>query len=50
MSYVTLASIDRVFHVSESWLQNYVNRKYESILRKVKISKKRKSEIQCDEM
>jgi insertion element IS1 protein InsB len=46
-----LAGIARVCDVSETWLQDYVNRKYESIPRQVNVSsKKRRLTIQCDEM
>ena len=38
---VPLAGIARVAKVSESWLQNYVNKKYESIPRTIKTIKKK---------
>ena len=49
---IPLAGIARVCDVSETWLQEYVNRKYESIHREVNISSKKKGRltIQCDEM
>jgi IS1 family transposase/transposase-like protein len=49
---IPLAGIARVYDVSESWLQEYVNRKYESIPRQVNVSSKKKGRlsIQCDEM
>lgn len=39
---IPLAGIARVCGVSECWLQNYVNKKYESIEKKVKVKKKEK--------
>jgi insertion element IS1 protein InsB len=39
---ISLAGITRVCDVSETWLQDYVNRKYESISRQVKVSSKKK--------
>ena len=49
---VPLAGISRVVGVSERWLQTYVNGKYESIDKAVKVRKKTKKRltIQCDEM
>lgn len=49
---IPLAGITRVCDVSETWLQEYANRKYESIHREVKVSSKKKERltIQCDEM
>ncbi|KOR28902.1 hypothetical protein TI03_03630, partial [Achromatium sp. WMS1] len=49
---IPLAGIARVTGVSTSWLQNYVNNKYESIPKKVDITDKPKGPImiQCDEM
>jgi IS1 family transposase/transposase-like protein len=51
---IPLAGISRVASVSESWLQNYVNNKYESIPKKVVSKKKEIKEecliIECDEM
>ena len=49
---IPLAGIARVCDVSETWLQDYVNRKYESIPRQVNVSSKKKGRltIQCDEM
>jgi insertion element IS1 protein InsB len=49
---IPLAGICRVTGVSESWLQNYVNKKYESVPKQVNISNKKKGRltIQCDEM
>lgn len=42
---IPLADITRVCDLSESWLQTYVNRKYESVPRPVNISsKKRKTD------
>jgi IS1 family transposase/transposase-like protein len=49
---IPLAGIARVCDVSETWLQDYVNRKYEAIPRQVNVSAKKKGKltIQCDEM
>ena len=49
---IPLAGIARVCEVSETWLQNYVNRKYEAIPQQVNVSAKKKGRltIQCDEM
>ncbi len=49
---IPLAGIARVCNVSESWLQEYVNRKYEAVPRQVEVSSKEKGPltIQCDEM
>jgi len=48
---VPLAGIARVTGVSECWLQNYVNKKYDVIEQKVKVKiKKSPLRIQCDEM
>ncbi|MEO0803721.1 MAG: IS1 family transposase [Cyanobacteria bacterium J06642_2] len=47
-----LAGIIRVCGVSESWLQEYVNRKYEAIPRQVEVPFKKRGSltIQCDKM
>ncbi|MDD1422787.1 IS1 family transposase, partial [Dolichospermum sp. ST_sed1] len=49
---IPLAGICRVTGVSETWLQNYVNKKYESVPKQVNVSNKKKGRItiQCDEM
>lgn len=49
---IPLAGIVRVVGVSKPWLQNYVNNKYKSIPKEVKIRNKKKGRltIQCDEM
>jgi IS1 family transposase/transposase-like protein len=49
---IPLAGIARVCDVSETWLQDYVNRKYEAIPQQVNVSAKKKGRltIQCDEM
>ena len=49
---IPLAGIARVCDVSETWLQDYVNRKYEAIPEQVNVSSKKKGRltIQCDEM
>ena len=49
---IPLAGMARVCDVSETWLQDYVNRKYEAIPRQVNVSAKKKGRltIQCHEM
>lgn len=49
---IPLAGIARVVGVSEQWLQDYVNEKYESIPKEVKVTSKKKGHltIQCDEL
>jgi len=49
---IPLAGIARVCDVSETWLQDYGNRKYEAIPQQVNVSAKKKGRltIQCDEM
>nr|WP_238549260.1 IS1 family transposase [Acaryochloris marina] len=49
---IPLAGIARVCDVSESWLQEYVNCKYEAVPRTVNISSKKRGRLtlQCDEM
>jgi len=49
---ISLAGIARAAGVSERWLQDYVNRKYEEVPRKVTVRKKEKGPltIECDEM
>ena len=49
---ISLAGIARVCEVSETWLQDYVNRKYEAIPQQVNVSAKKKGRLtmQCDEM
>ncbi len=39
---IPLAGIARVCDVSETWLQDYVNRKYESMPRQVNVSSKKR--------
>ena len=39
---ISLAGIARVTGVSEAWLQNYVNRKYESVSQKIEAPLKKK--------
>jgi transposase-like protein len=41
---IPLAGIARVCEVSETWLQDYVNRKYQSIPRQVDVSSKKKGD------
>ena len=49
---IPLAGIVRVVGVSERWLQDYVNQKYDSVPKQVDVKKKEKGRltIQCDEM
>ena len=49
---IPLAGIARVVEVSEYWLQNYVNDKYDSVPKIIDITPKKKGKlvIQCDEM
>ncbi|MEB3828480.1 IS1 family transposase [Phormidium sp. CCY1219] len=49
---IPLAGIARALDVSYTWLQNYVNKKYEETPREIKVSEKQKgkSTIQCDEL
>ena len=49
---IPLSGIARTLDVSESWLQNYVNEKYQKTLRQVEVIKKPKGPlvIQCDEL
>ncbi|MCP4105570.1 MAG: IS1 family transposase [Desulfobacteraceae bacterium] len=49
---IPLAGIARSVKVSERWLQNYVNEKYENVPKKVTVKEKRKGSltIECDEM
>ena len=49
---IPLAGIVRVVEVSESWLQRYVNEKYENVSRQVEMKSKQKAclTIECDEM
>jgi insertion element IS1 protein InsB len=49
---IPLAGIARVTGVSEKWLQDYVNDKYNNISQKIEVSDKPKGQltIQCDEM
>jgi insertion element IS1 protein InsB len=47
-----VAGIARVVEVSERWLQNYVNQKYQAVPRHVEVTRKPKGKlvIQCDEL
>ena len=49
---IPLAGIVRVVAVSESWLQSYVNEKYENVSRQVEVTSKKKAclTIECDEL
>jgi insertion element IS1 protein InsB len=49
---ISLAGIARVVDVSESWLQKYVNLKFASVPRQVKVSAKSKGKLilECDEL
>ena len=41
---IHLAGIARAVQVSESWLQSYVNQKYENVSRQVQVSAKKKDD------
>lgn len=49
---ISLAGIVRATGVSKRWLQDYVNQKYDAVLRKIEVTDKPKGKIriQCDEM
>ena len=49
---IPLAGIARVVEVSDYWLQNYVNDKYDSVPKVINVTSKKKGKltIQCDEM
>jgi len=49
---ISLAGIARTVEVSESWLQNYVNEKYDAVPRKIDITEKTKGRLtlECDEL
>jgi len=49
---IPLAGIARAIGVSESWLQYYVNKKYDAVPRVINVKPKKKGRlvIQCDEM
>ena len=49
---ISLAGMARVTGVSQKWLQDYVNAKYASVERQVKVSPKKKGklEVECDEL
>ncbi|KJU83359.1 transposase ImeAB' protein, partial [Candidatus Magnetobacterium bavaricum] len=49
---MALAAIARVTGVSERWLQDYVNQKYDTVPQYIDVKKKEKGRltIQCDEM
>lgn len=49
---IPLAGIARVVGVSERWLQNYVNQKYDAIPKEIDVTNKEKGRltVQCDEM
>jgi len=40
---ISLAGIARVTDVSETWLQDYVNTKYDKVSREIKLSKKKEA-------
>jgi transposase-like protein len=48
---ISLAGIARATGVSEKWLQNYVNSKYDKVYKKIKVSTKNSGKllIECDE-
>jgi IS1 family transposase len=49
---ISLAGIARVLNISERWLQDYVNKKYDQVPREVHVKQKRKGRltIECDEL
>jgi hypothetical protein len=47
---ISLAGICRATGVSEAWLQNYVNKKYESVSEQVNVSDKKKADSPCNAM
>lgn len=49
---ISLSGIARSVKVSERWLQDYVNEKYDHVPRKIVVSKKNKGPltIECDEL
>ena len=49
---ISLAGIARVLEISESWLQKYVNKKYENITHKINVTDKIKGKmtVECDEI
>ncbi len=49
---IPFAGICRVFEVSETWLQKYVNGKYATVSRELEVSAKTPGKliIQCDEL
>jgi phage portal protein BeeE len=44
---ISLAGIARATGVSKKWLQDYVNNKYASIEREIKVQPKKKKKIEC---
>jgi len=46
------AGIARAVNVSERWLQDYVNEKYDAVKKEINVTPKKKGKIiiQCDEM
>jgi len=47
---ISLAGICRAISISEAWLQNYVNKKYESVSEQVNVSDKKKADSPCNAM
>ena len=48
---IPIAGIARVTGISETWLQKYINKKYEEIPKKITLVKEKgKLTVQCDEM
>jgi hypothetical protein len=49
---IPLSGIARSVKISERWLQDYVNEKYDHVPRKIVVSKKKKGRItiECDEI
>ena len=47
---IPIAGISRVTEISEPWLQQYINQKYEHVPQQIDISKKGCLTVECDEM
>ena len=49
---ISLAGIARVTDISEKWLREYVNKKFDEVPKKIEVTEKRKGKltIECDEM
>ena len=47
---IPIAGISRVTEISEPWLQQYINQKYEHVPQQIDISKKGCLTVECNEM